>query len=414
MKTAVGRKVGEADLAIGKEAILIGLGHKERGNADDSGRNPRRWSEWAIPEALRQLGYCPRAFTAAQWTEYRRAEGRQHRWRLYGKLAFLSRGIWTSEWVITLGTYGWVLSIVATAMRKLGRRASKVGVVAFFTGSRPCSKLLGMIYRLGIRRSDISLFMTQAQLDEAVISDGCPAGSAALIRIGVDTAFFTALTVPKEHHGHRDRCFDELEELKPYVAVVGDQLRDEEAIRRVLDGAKKNLVRVTRNRFVEEFWKSYSNSLEAQFRVFCHTGMSSEFLRAAYQNAVAVLNLADASWQPAGWSVATEAMACCTPVILQRGLVSDELSRIFSMAAETFMYLVERGDERQACLYLDDIANRPDHAKRKAVLARELVEDHLAIEHTVQEIAWRISGVKRQEINRGKSAPANGGNIPNA
>jgi glycosyltransferase involved in cell wall biosynthesis len=374
-----------------REAVLIGLGQVEGRNAENSEYGPRRWSEWAIPEAFRQLGYCPQVFTAAQWAEYRKPEVRKDRWRLYGEFAFAMRSIRESDWVITLGAYGCALSIIASLMRRVRCRAAKVGVFAFFTGSRPCSKLLEITYKLGIRRSSINLFMIKAQLDESVSSDGCPASSAALIRIGVDTTFFAPRPNRVENRTGGDSCLDTLRELAPYVAVVGDQLRDEELVARVMLGSKGNLVRVTRNRFVEEFWKSYSDRESVGNKVFCRAGMSSEFLRAVYWNAIAVLNLADASWQPAGWSVATEAMACCTPVILQRGLVSDELSRIFARPAEDFIYPVESGDAATARLHLERIISKPDEAEQKARLAQQMTETHLPIERTVKDIVSEIA-----------------------
>ena len=56
--------------------------------------------------------------------------------------------------------------------------------------------------------------------------------------------------------------------------------------------------------------------------------ISYTFLRFLLRNASAYVGFVDSSWQPAGWTVACEALASGLPIVLYEGLVSKEMKEI--------------------------------------------------------------------------------------
>jgi glycosyltransferase involved in cell wall biosynthesis len=63
--------------------------------------------------------------------------------------------------------------------------------------------------------------------------------------------------------------------------------------------------------------------------------ISHQFLRVLLQNASAYAGMVDSTWQPAGWTVACEALASGLPVVLYEGIVSRELQDIGAMESWT-------------------------------------------------------------------------------
>ena len=149
------------------------------------------------------------------------------------------------------------------------------------------------------------------------------------VRIGIDTSFYRASISEKDIPNH---FYDNIKSLlaEPYVIMPGDELRiNDDAIHFVKKTGIK-LIRVSQygdknniNRLIK---KIKEHGLSKNLIIL--ENISYTFLRFLLRNASAYVGFVDSSWQPAGWTVACEALASGLPIVLYEGLVSKEMKEI--------------------------------------------------------------------------------------
>ena len=164
------------------------------------------------------------------------------------------------------------------------------------------------------------------------------------------------------------------------MVVAGYQLKNEIKIAKIIEDSGIKLVRLTQSSNVEKFWQDWAKA-DKTIDVFCKAGLSFQEVRYIYQHAICVLNIVNNTWQPAGWTVATEAMACGTPVIMSSGLSTKEL-KSYKYNAPFFIEidpLLDIGLVRQE---LSKLIISKELRKDLSVAGREFVENNLQIEVT--------------------------------
>jgi glycosyltransferase involved in cell wall biosynthesis len=245
-------------------------------------------------------------------------------WTPYKSALKLATRLDEYQAIVAYGSVGAALAFAA-AIRP-GRSAA-VAVVSFsnvLPTGRVANRLRAIWYKLGLRAAAVTIFMTEAQRIQAVRRLGCPPGKADLLPVGVDTEFFCPKAGgPEPSEINRDlRNFCR----NPYIVVAGDQQRNEREVLNTIESLGTRLVRLTQNTYTEAFWKSYGSDPDRD-SVFCKAHLPWTDVRFAYQHASALVSLADNSWQPAGWTTVLEAMASGIPVLVRRGLITEELKR---------------------------------------------------------------------------------------
>lgn len=144
---------------------------------------------------------------------------------------------------------------------------------------------------------------------------------------GIDTAFYrtpaTFADVPEAERASVTRLME-----RRFAILAGDQLRCEAA---ALDWAEANdatLVRVPQGSDRAAYVAREIEKRRLEERVFLFKSVDYPFLRFLLQNAAGYAGFVDSVWQPAGWTVACEALATGLPVVLYEGLVSREMVRL--------------------------------------------------------------------------------------
>lgn len=146
------------------------------------------------------------------------------------------------------------------------------------------------------------------------------------LRCGIDTAFYrvpaSQSDIPDEFHSRIEKLLSE-----PYVIMPGDELRFNDDAIRFVEQSGIRLVRIS-----QYGYKSGTDRLKEEVikrklsdRLMIFEKISYPFLRFLLQHATAYAGLVDSSWQPAGWTVACEALSSGLPVVIYDGLASREL-----------------------------------------------------------------------------------------
>jgi hypothetical protein len=209
------------------------------------------------------------------------------------------------------------------------------------------------------------------------------------LRVGIDTKYYSHASsledVPEQHREAVEMLLQE-----PYVILPGDELR--------LNDDALSVIRATGIRLVRIFQyghKSGTNGFKQEVsrrgmdeRVFVFERISYAFLRFLLQHANAYAGFVDASWQPAGWTVACESLASGLPLVLYDGLTARELSDQ-GLPCE-LMRVVSIGDLAGFGRELCSVASAPRSATM-AMSAQRFAASELDVELTAPDFANELA-----------------------
>ena len=226
--------------------------------------------------------------------------------------------------------------------------------------------------RLIARFSRGLILMTQEQINDARSS--LPSSIPVIrLRVGIDTKFYAkpskANDVPEKYKSITDSLLQE-----SYIILPGDQLRLNDDALKIAKLTGLKLVRISQYNN-----KSDTNSLKKKVfefglkdHVIVFERISYRFLRFLLQNAAAYVGLVDSSWQPAGWTVACESLACGLPLVLYEGFTSRELT--MQGCKNELMKTVAHGD-------LEDFARKLVNAIENSTPELRLTARKFAVEN---------------------------------
>jgi len=149
------------------------------------------------------------------------------------------------------------------------------------------------------------------------------------LRCGIDTSFYrvpsSLADIPEKYQKLIESLLSE-----PYVIMPGDELRFNDDAIRFVEKSGIRLVRVSQygQKSGTEKFKQNIEECNISERVIVLEKIGYPFLRFLFQHASAYAGLVDSTWQPAGWTVACEALSSGLPMILYEGLVSRELAEV--------------------------------------------------------------------------------------
>lgn len=184
----------------------------------------------------------------------------------------------------------------------------------------------GTVNQISARFSKAVMVMTDEQL---VLAKQMLPSRIPVIRFicGIDTSFHKIKSnysdVPEIHHSSIDKLL-----YKPYVIVLGDQQRCNENVIKLVRRSDINLVRVCRDKKTVFWFNEEIQRLGLNDRLFVFRDINYTFLRFLLQHSSAYAGLVNSKWQPAGWTVACEALASGLPVVMYDGLVYREMRKM--------------------------------------------------------------------------------------
>jgi glycosyltransferase involved in cell wall biosynthesis len=190
------------------------------------------------------------------------------------------------------------------------------------------------------QRSQAKIAQRVARLARAVVlmtAEQADAARATLphhvpvidVQVGIDCRFYahpgSLSDVAKQDRARVERLL-----LNPYVIMPGDELRLNADALTIVENTQLILVRVSqyghKNNIQELKREIRRRNIGDRLLVF--ERISYPALRFLMKNAIAYAGLVDATWQPAGWTVACECLACGLPIVLYEGLTSREIGRL--------------------------------------------------------------------------------------
>jgi glycosyltransferase involved in cell wall biosynthesis len=199
---------------------------------------------------------------------------------------------------------------------------------------------------------------------------------------GVDAEFYAREgkmgDAPEEYHKVLERVFQ-----RPFVMLSGD--REDDAVE-IARRARIRLVRVTRDP-EKVRWYERQSACDGGDCYYAFRDIPYPMVRLLLQRATAYLGAVDCTWQPAGWTVACEALSSGCPVVLYDGLVARELRR---RGAGAELVVVRNGSVPDAAQALARLAARPEGTFRRGALdfARAaLAQDSTRESRFVEEVA---------------------------
>lgn len=207
------------------------------------------------------------------------------------------------------------------------------------------------------------------------------------MRCGIDTSFYRApssfTNVPENYREVAEKLL-----AKPYMILPGDELRfNHDALDLVTEGGI-SLVRISQysNDDMLNMQKEIRRrGIEDRFFIF--EKISYSFMRFLLQHAAVYAGLVNSEWQPAGWTVACEALASGLPIVLYEGLVSRELARLG--ATEDILKSVPMRDTRTFQEMLED-AVRNHHNPHVSQETSTFSAENLNLEMTGEEFVRQV------------------------
>ena len=252
------------------------------------------------------------------------------------------------------------------------------------------SKKLGLATHLAARFAKGIVVMTQEQAKSAreALLNRVPVLN---LRCGIDTAYYRSdsddADVPEAYRDIIDRLL-----TKPYMIMPGDELRCDQDALDIIEKSDLRLVRIS-----QYFDKSRTDLLKLQIqqrrladRIIVFGGISYSFMRFLLHHAAVYAGLVDSAWQPAGWTVACEALASGLPIVLYEGFVSRELSRLG--AGDTFFRSVPMHDICSFQKEVERFTNAPQSLDIQDQ-ARGFAKNNLDLERTGLDFVEQVEGV---------------------
>lgn len=181
---------------------------------------------------------------------------------------------------------------------------------------------LGFATKLCAFGSKAMVFMTSEQCEQA--RRCLPKIPIIKLNVGIDVAFYResaiAEDVPLAHQRSAELLLKE-----PYIVSLGDQLRCDDDLLKSVKNEGFPVVRILQDPKNAVSFRSKIKQHNVSDRITVFEKISYRFLRFLLQHASAYAGFVDSSWQPAGWTVACEALASGLPVVLYDGLVAREM-----------------------------------------------------------------------------------------
>lgn len=230
------------------------------------------------------------------------------------------------------------------------------------------------------------VLMTERQLASAKCDLGQKVPIVRL-HVGVDTEFYsrqsTEADVPEVHR----RVVASLLRTR-YIILPGDELRLNGDALRVVEATGLRLVRISQYRN-----KNRTSLLEREIerrglaeKVIVFERISYAFLRFLLQHASAYAGFVDASWQPAGWTVACECLASGLPLVLYDGLTAQEL--LDQGIPGNLLQVIKPGDRDNFAEGLAMMTQNQDLKRSEA--ARAFAAEKLNVEQTAPQFGRDI------------------------
>jgi hypothetical protein len=294
----------------------------------------------------------------------------------------------SADFVVLWGTRGVKSCLGEVATPRLDRKG-----VLFSYGWRPMGRTalarsgILALTRQAARFARCVVLMTQQQV-AAARSDLPTKVPVAQLRVGIDTRYYarpsTEADVPEEHRVTVQKLLQE-----PYVILPGDELRLNDDALEVIRATGLRLVRIS-----QYGHKSGTNLLREEVarrglseHIFVFERISYAFLRFLLQHASAYAGFVDASWQPAGWTVACECLASGLPLVLYDGFTARELAH--QGLQQQLMRVVALGDRASFGRELMALAET-GRSGEQALNARSFASRALDVEVTAPEFARNL------------------------
>lgn len=192
----------------------------------------------------------------------------------------------------------------------------------------------------GATRGLVVMTGEQARKAEEMLEGKTP---VIRLRCGIDTAFYRdetqLLDIPVIYRERVEKLLSE-----PYVIMPGDELRFNDDAIRFVEQSGIRLVRVSQYGHKCGTDKLKRDVAERRLgdRLVVFEKIDYSFLRFLLRHASAYAGLVDSSWQPAGWTVACEALSSGLPMVLYEGLTSREMAE--TGVSEKLLQSVASGD----------------------------------------------------------------------
>jgi glycosyltransferase involved in cell wall biosynthesis len=240
------------------------------------------------------------------------------------------------------------------------------------------SKKLGLSTRVAAHFAKALVVMTdeQAEMARRMLGKNVP---VIKYTCGIDTAYYRSASdisdVPEVSRGVVMKLLSQ-----PYVVMPGDELRLDQDALEMVTKSDLRLVRISQySQGKQELLRREAKERGINDRLITFENISYPFLRFLLQHAVAYAGMVDSTWQPAGWSVACEAMASGLPIVLYEGLVSRELKKL--SLGNDFVHSIPMKDIRAFQYALQDLVH-DGYQSTRAVSIQRFAGEKLDCEHT--------------------------------
>jgi len=249
------------------------------------------------------------------------------------------------------------------------------------------SKRLDLVTRMVARFARGIVVMTHEQAKKA--REDLPARVPVLnMRCGIDTSYYHAVSdyesVPEAYRNVVDRLLK-----RPFAIMPGDELRCNQDALDIIESSDLSLVRISQysDKSRTDLLKQKIKERNMADRFIVFERISYRFMRFLLHNADVYAGLVDSTWQPAGWTVACEALASGVSVVLYEGLVSRELARLG--AVEEIFRSVPMRDIRSFQKMLEDVVGSHPNPQR-SLRAKLFAAENLDLELTGDEFARQV------------------------